>query len=62
MTAYNDAKKRANKKWDASNIQRVSIAIKAGEKDQVQAAAAAVGESVNQYIKTAIKRRMESGK
>lgn len=58
---YNEARKNANQKWDKEHIERVSVAIDTGDKEKVKAAAAAVGESVNQYIKTAIFQRMERG-
>ena len=60
--AYNEARKNANQKWDKEHIERVSVAIDTGDKEKVKAAAAAAGESVNQYIKTAIFQRMEREK
>lgn len=56
---YTEARKEGNRKWDAANLDRVSIAMAKGKKDQIKAAAAAVGESMNQYIITAIEQRME---
>lgn len=53
------AKKAAsNKKWDAANLDRISIALPKGQRDTIKAAAAASGESVNAYIIGAINARM----
>lgn len=56
--AVSDAQKRSAQKWDAANLDRVSIAMPKGMKDTVKAAAAAVGESMNQYIIGATEQRM----
>ena len=56
---YTEARKENNKKWDTANLDRVSIAIPKGRKDVIKAAAAAAGESMNQYIITAVDRRIE---
>lgn len=58
---YTEARKEGNKKWDAANLDRVSIAMPKGMKDEVKAAAESAGESMNQYINGAISQRM-SGK
>lgn len=53
------AKKAAsNKKWDAANLDRISIALPKGQRDTIKAAAAAAGKSVNAYIIDAINARM----
>lgn len=59
---YTEARKENNKKWDAANLDRVSIAIPKGRRDVIKAAAAAAGESMNQYIITAVDDRMERDK
>lgn len=59
---YTEARKDGNRKWDAANLDRVSIAMAKGKKDQIKAAATAMGESMNQYIITAIEQRMERQK
>ena len=56
---YTEAQKQSAKKWDAANLDRISIAIPKGRKDVIKAAAAAAGESMNQYIITAVDRRIE---
>lgn len=58
MAQYNEKKKATNAKWDKENIDRMSIAVPKGTKDKIKAAAAAAGESANQYILTAVKMRM----
>ena len=57
---YTEAQKRSAKKWDAANLDRISIAIPKGGKDAIKTAAAAAGESMNQYIITAVNKRIES--
>lgn len=63
MTQISEAKKRANKKWNDANMKerydRVQLVLPKGEKERVQAAALASGESVNGYIGKAISQRME---
>lgn len=56
---YTEAQKESAKKWDAANLDRVSIAMAKGKKDKIKVAASAAGESMNQYIVTAIDQRME---
>lgn len=55
---YTEAQKLSAKKWDAANLDRVSIAMPKGKKDEIKAAAFVAGESMNQYIITAIEQRM----
>lgn len=59
--AVSEAQKKSAKKWDAANLDRVSIAMPKGMKDTIKAAAAAVGESMNQYIIGSVEQRI-SGK
>lgn len=56
---YTEAQKQSAKKWDAANLDRVSIAMPKGKKDAIKAAADAAGESMNQYIIGAVDERME---
>lgn len=51
---YTEARKRGNQKWDAENLDRLSIAAPKGYRDALKARAAARGESVNAYIIRAI--------
>ena len=59
---YTEAQKKSAKKWDAANLDRVSIALPKGKKDDIKAAAAAAGESMNQYIIAAVDQRMQRDK
>ncbi len=56
---YTDAKRDSNRKWDAANLDRVSIAMSKGKKEAIKAHAAAAGKSMNQYIIGAVDERME---
>lgn len=56
---YTEAQKNSAKKWDAANLDRLSLALPKGKKAEIQAAAAQAGESMNQYIAGAIDQRME---
>lgn len=53
-----EKKKASNKKWDAANLDRMSYTLPKGQKATVQAAAAAAGESVNEYTQRALLARM----
>ena len=59
---YTEAQKKSAKKWDAANLDRVSIAMPKGKRDDIKEAASSAGESMNQYIITAIDQRMERDK
>lgn len=50
MRKYTDAKKEGNRKWDAANLDRISIALPKGQKERIKEAAAQNGESVNKFI------------
>ena len=56
---YTEARKESNKKWDSANLDRVSIAMPKGKRETIKAAAAAAGESMNQYIIGVVDERME---
>lgn len=56
---YTEARKQGNKRWDAENLDRISVALEKGKKDTIKAAAARHGETMNQYIKIAIDKRLE---
>lgn len=61
MTArkYTEARKEGNRKWDAANLDRVSVAMPRGHKDKIKAHAESMGESVNSFINRAISQQME---
>ena len=56
---YTDNKKASNRKWDAANLDRLSLALPKGNREKIKLHAAAVGQSVNQYISQAIAERMD---
>lgn len=56
--AISEAQKRANAKWDSANLDRMSVALPKGKKEAIRAAAALTGESMNQYIGTAVEMRL----
>ena len=56
--AVSEAQKKSAQKWDAANLDRISVAIAKGKKDEIKAAAVAAGESMNQYIISAIESRV----
>lgn len=56
---YTDARRDGNRRWDAANLDRLSIAMPKGKKDLVKAHAEARGESVNAFINRAIDETME---
>ena len=45
--------------YNKEKYDRISLMIPKGEKDRIKTAAAAAGESVNEYINKAIKQRMD---
>lgn len=56
---YTDAKKEGNRRWDAANLDRVSVAMPKGKKEIIKNHAGARGESVNGFINRAIDEAME---
>ena len=61
-----EARKKANKKWNDANMKdkydRIQLVVPKGQKNAIQAAAQAQGESLNEYIKKAVEARMEREK
>ena len=56
---YTDAQKRSAKKWDAANLDRVSIAMPKGKKDMIKTHAGTRNESINGFINRAIDEAIE---
>lgn len=58
-----DTKKKEKSKYDVQyakdNIKRVPLDMQKTEYDHLKAVAASCGEKVNEYIKKAIRQRME---
>ena len=55
---YTDARKDSNRKWDANNLDRMSIAVPKGMRDIIKAHAESQGESANGFINRAISETM----
>lgn len=55
---YTEARKNGDRKWDAANLDRLSLALPKGKKAEIQAHAQAHGESVNAFISRAIETTM----
>ena len=47
---YTEAQKRSAKKWDAANLDRLSVAAPKGSKERWKTAAEKRGQSLNQFI------------
>ena len=56
---YTEAQKKSAQKWDAANLDRVSVAMPKGKKDIIKAHAEANSESVNGFINRAISETLE---
>ena len=56
---YTEKKKESNRKWDAANLDRMSVAAPQGTKDRWKEAAADRGKSLNQFIVDAVEAEIE---
>ena len=59
MAKYTEKKKESNRKWDADNLDRISVALPKGRKEQLQLLAKKNGMSVNGYINSLIDIALE---
>ena len=60
---YTEAQKKSAKKWDAENLDRMSIAIPKGMKNQIKEHATQMGDkSANAFINRAIAETMDRDK
>lgn len=59
MAKYTEKKKESNRKWDADNLDRISVALPKGRKEQLQSLAKKNGMSVNGYINSLIDIALE---
>ena len=57
--AYTENGYKSSVKYKANNINRVPLDMQIADYEELKAAADKAGEKVNQYIKNAIKQRME---
>lgn len=58
-TYYTEATKKAAEQYKKKNIKRIPFDVQNEEYDKIKAHADLMGESVNGYIKAAIRMRME---
>ena len=58
LRKYTEAKRDGNRKWDAANLDRISLALPKGQKDIIKAHAESMGESVNGFIARAIEKQI----
>jgi predicted HicB family RNase H-like nuclease len=56
-----DAQRRAVAKYNAGNYTQIQIRVKKGYREEIQAAAARAGLSVNAFIIQAIEKAIEEG-
>lgn len=56
------AQQAAQNKWIAKAYDRINLTVPKGQKDEIQAHAAARGESVNGFINRAITNQIERDK
>lgn len=57
--AVSEAQKKSAQKWDAANLDRISVAMPKGQKDAIKAHAESRGESLNGFVNRAISETME---
>lgn len=57
--SYNEKTYKASNNYKEKNIKRVPLDMQKAEYELLRAAASASGEKVNEYIKKAIRERME---
>ena len=62
MAKNSEAKIAANRRYTEKAYDRISLLVKKGEREILQAHAAERGESVNGFINRAIKEAMERDK
>ena len=55
----NDSKYRANRKYNTKAYDTVSFVVPKGDREKIKAAAEAAGESLAEYMRSAVYARME---
>lgn len=60
MAKISDARRRANEKYNAKAYDEIKVRVPKGRKAEIQAAADALGESLNKFVATAIDKRLKS--
>ena len=56
---YTEARRDGNRRWDAANLDRLSIAMPKGKKELIRAHSEARGESMNAFVNRAVDETME---
>ena len=59
---YTEAQKMSAKKWDAANLDRISVAAPKGTKERWKAAAVALDKSLNQLIVEAVDHQISQNR
>ena len=59
MAIKSDAQRKAVAKYVKNNYDQIQIRVPAGEKEKIKVYAESRGESLNSFIKRAIKQAME---
>ena len=54
-----EAVRRAVKKYNDEKVERIPMRVPKGQKNQIQAHATAMGESVNAFLNRAVKETIE---
>lgn len=62
VSKYTEAQKRSARKWDAANLDRLSVAAPKGTKARWKAAAEAQEKSLNQFIVDTVEMAVEGHK
>ena len=57
--ATSKAQQKATAKYNAKSYDRIELRVKKGRKPELQAAAAALGCSLNEFINSAIEEKLE---
>ena len=56
---FTDAKKKANSKYLKNSVDTIAFRVPKGEKDRLKEIASQVGLSLNAFIDTAVKEKIE---
>ncbi len=62
ITPISEAKKRANKKWDAANLKRINLALSYEDMDKVENYCKKHNISKNAFLKQAALEKIEREK
>ena len=57
---YTEARKKANAKWDAEHLDRISIVMPKGKKEVIKQHIAETGETINAFVNRAIDEALQN--